>query len=341
MKVLPSLLLIFVCSFSFLLGGCASNDSLENYPLLSEQVAEQIIKAGKQKVQDDSYEVPDLSSHPHYVGPGNLFYVGHPSDGKLTGRYRVDFEGKLRLPYKVVIDVGGKTFSQVKTEVLGAYSKFFQKGVESVSVSLLRRDYWVEIRGLVKKPGRYLVKENDSLDLVLDNAGGVQGDLATEYLAAAIEQQKYSYKVLLNSYFEEGSERTEMRWLGGDTIFVSKIDLASVSGDDVPFVTVLGGVGRPGKVLFQQNAGLFYFLDKSGGVLPGLGYDQCFVFRKTPEGVKKIQFSFDEPGTIPVIYPGDTIYMNSDVRTDGDTWLDRLARVAAIISTAALLIIAL
>ena len=341
MKVLPSLLLVISCVSTLLLGGCASNDTLKSYPRLSDQIASDLQQSRKSQLTDDSYQVPDLTKRPHYIAPGNLFYVGHPSDEKLTGRYRVDFEGKLRLPYRVVVNVEGKSFSDVKEEILKAYSKFFQKGVESVKVSLLRRDYWLEVRGMVKKPGRYLVKENDSLDLVIDSAGGLQGDLATDYLSASIEQDKYSYKVLLNSYFEADSERAPMRWIGGDSIFVSKIDLASASADEVPFVTVLGGVPRPGKVLYQPKAGLYYFLDKSGGVIPGLGYDECYVFRNTKEGIKKIQFSFDEPKSIPVIFPGDTVYMNTDVRTDGDTWLDRISRVAAIVSTAALLIIAL
>lgn len=341
MKVLPSLLKSLCALLIVVFAGCSSTSNLKNYPRLTDQIAQDMRTGQSAVLENSAYKMPDLSALPLNIAPGNLFSLGHPSDDKLSGRFRVDFEGRLRLPYRVVINVSGKSFSEVKNEVLKSYSKFFQQGVEGVTFTLLRRDYWVEVRGLVKKPGRYLVKESDSLDLVIDSAGGLDGDLANDYFSAAVEQGKFNYKVLLNSYYESDNERTSMRWLGGDEIFVSKIDLMGGESANIPFVTVLGGVVRPGKVLYQSKADLYYFLNKSGGLTPGLGYDECYVFRNSKEGIKKIQFSFDEPATIPVIYPGDTVYMNTDVRTDGDTWLDRLSRIAAIISTAALLIIAL
>ena len=98
---------------------------------------------------------------------------------------------------------------------------------------------------------------------------------------------------------------------------------------------------KPGKVLHQKDASLYYYIEKSGGLIQGLGYDECYVFRNTKDGVKRINFSFDRPESIPVIFPNDTIYMNSKIQTEGDTWLQRLAQISGVISTAALLIIAL
>ena len=286
-------------------------------------------------------DIPDLSNIPMYMAPGHLFTMSHSSDAKLSGEFRADFNGLLELPYDVNVNVTNKTFAQVKEIVLNSYKRFFQQGVESVKFKLTSKEIWVEVRGLVKKPGRYLVRLTDSLDLVIDAAGGVQGDISVDYFTASLKQDKYEYQVLLNRYFESNESTDKIRWLGGDSVFVSKLDSLGSGSREIPFVTLLGGVTKPGKVLHQKDAGLYYYLEKSGGLVQGLAYNECYIFRNTKEGVKRINFSFDEPETTPVIFPNDTIYMNSKVQTEGDTWLERFSQIGGIISTAALLIIAL
>lgn len=335
------LLFLLSATSVFLAAGCSSN-SVKNYPRYSEHVAKMMEHQEAANPSNQiSSEVPDLSKIPVYMAPGHMFTMSHSSDSKLSGKFRADFNGILQLPYNVNVDVTNKTFAEVKETVLNAYRRFFQKGVESVNFTLTSKDFWVEVRGLVKKPGRYLVRPSDSLDLVVDAAGGVQGDISVDYFTASLKQSTYEYQVLLNRYFESNETADKIRWLGGDSVFISKLDSLAGASREIPFVTMLGGVIKPGKVLHQKDASLYYYIEKSGGMVQGLGYEECYVFRNTPEGVKRINFSFDKPETVPVIFPNDTVYMNSKVETEGDTWLQRLSSVAGIISTAALLIIAL
>ena len=333
--------LLVLFTSTFLLAGCSSN-SVSNYPRYSEYVAKQMgnLEANG-PVNSMNSEVPDLSKLPLYMAPGHVFTMNHSSDSKLSGKFRADFNGILQLPYNVNVDVTNKTFSEVKETVLNSYRKFFQKGVESVTFNLSSKDYWVEVRGLVKKPGRYLVRASDSLDLVVDAAGGVQGDISVDYFTASLKQSTYEYQVLLNRYFESNESVDKIRWLGGDSVFITKLDSLAGGSKDIPFITMIGGVIKPGKILHQRDASLYYYIEKSGGLVQSLGYNECYVFRNTKEGVKRINFSFDKPETVPVIFPNDTIYMNSKVETEGDTWLSRFSQAAGIISTAALLIIAL
>lgn len=333
--------LFFLFSMTLFLAGCSSN-SISDYPRYSEHVAK--VMENKEANNPESSltgEVPDLSKVPLYMAPGHLFTMSHSSDNKLSGKFRADFNGILQLPYNVNVDVTNKTFAEVKETVLNSYRRFFQKGVESVNFTLTSKDYWVEVRGLVKKPGRYLVRPSDTLDLVVDAAGGVQGDISVDYFTASLKQSTYEYQVLLNRYFESSDSVERIRWLGGDSVFVAKLDSLAGASREIPFVTMLGGVIKPGKVLFQKDASLYYYIEKSGGMVQGLGYNECYVFRNTKDGVKRINFSFNKPETIPVILPNDTVYMNSNIETEGDTWLNRFGQIAGIISTAALLIIAL
>jgi protein involved in polysaccharide export with SLBB domain len=335
-------LLFLLSATGLLLAVGCSSDSVKNYPRYSDHVAKMMEhQEAVDPAAQMNNEVPDLSKVPVYMAPGHLFTMSHSSDSKLSGRFRADFNGILQLPYNVNVDVTNKTYAEVKETVLNAYRRFFQKGVESVTFNLTSKDFWVEIRGLVKKPGRYLVRPTESLDLVVNAAGGVQGDISVDYFTASLKQSTYEYQVLLNRYFESNESVDKIRWLGGDSVFISKLDSLAGASREIPFVTMLGGVIKPGKVLHQKDASLYYYIEKSGGMVQGLGYEECYVFRNTKNGVKRINFSFDRPETVPVIFPNDTVYMNSKVETEGDTWLQRFSQVAGIISTAALLIIAL
>lgn len=334
-------LTLFYLFLSFLITGCSSH-SLGDYPKYTDQIKTEMSAPKSEETESNlDKEIPDLSKIPDFVAAGFSFQLSHPSDGRLSGVFRSDFNGNLQLPYDVQVNISNKTFTEVKDQVLRSYRKFFQKGVEGVNFSIAKKEYWIEVRGLVKKPGRYLVKQSNTLDLVVDMAGGVQGDISIDYFTASFKQQNYEYKVLLNKYFESSSSADKIRWLGGDNLFISKLDSLAGKTQEIPFVTVIGGVGKPGKVLYQKNASLFYFIEKSGGTINGLGYQECFIFRNTKEGVKKIEFSFDQPETIPAIFPNDTIYMNTQVRKLSDIWLERLSHIAGILSTAALVIIAL
>lgn len=330
----------FLALFFFL--GCSSNSgNLTDYVTLNEQIQKSMERAGGATKAEGENGLPDYGSVPNYVAPGFSFQISHPSDARLAGTFRSDFNGNLKLPYDVEINISNKTFAEVRELVDRSYNKFFQRGSEGLKFSISKKEYWVEVRGLVKKPGRYLVKSSDTIDLVVDQAGGVQGDITVDYFNAKIEQGNFDFKVLLNQYFESSNAEDKIRWLGGDSVFISKLDTISGKNYQVPFVTVIGGVNKPGKVLYQKDASLYYFIEKSGGTVQALGYEECYIFRNTKEGVKKIHFAFNKPETIPAIMPNDTIFMNTQVRTLSDIWLERISNITSILSTAALLIIAL
>lgn len=338
MRNLKSLLLCF----NFLLislTSCSSN-SVDNYPRLTDVIRKSYSKDKIDKIKNLNTKVPDLAYRYKYMAPGHRFKISHPSDSKLSGIFRVNRRGKLYLPYNVIINVNGKTFAELKREILNAYSSFFENSVGKVSVTLYSRQYYVDIRGLVNKPGTYLVDHSDTLDMVISQAGGLVGNIVQEYFTADIKQLDEKYQVLLNNYYDSSKKSDRIFWTGYDSIFISKLDALASRNSAAPFVTVLGGVSKPGKVLFEKNASLYYFINKSGGVVPGIDYNQCFVFRNTRDGLKKISFNFQEPESVPVIFPNDIIFFNTQVPTFTDRLLSRLSRVASLFSTIAIFIIA-
>jgi protein involved in polysaccharide export with SLBB domain len=324
----------------FLVVSCASTTSKKEYTTYNQQI-EKIIKESKKSKFISKFEnIPTFKSTENKMAPGFLFWLNHPSDEKLQGRYRAEFDGTLRLPYNVKVNVTGLTFTELKDQVLNAYSKFFQRGVSNVEFKLLSLDYYVEVRGFVKKSDKFLVKRNTGLDKLIDMAEGLDGDLKTTFYKATITQQNQSYALSLNQYFQTTSASNVINWTGGDTVFISEQD-ESEMGDSLPIVTVLGGVNTPGKTLYKDNAHVFYYLGKSGGVISTLAYHQTYIIRQTENGIKKIQFDLTDLDALPAVEPNDIIMLQGDSRTVADKVFERTSQIASILMAIVFALVAL
>lgn len=335
LRLLPVLILSTIT-----LVGCSSPNN-KNPPY--ERVNDRVVKEQKSAPPSDIraiQDIPQFENTESFVAPGFLFSLTHPTDGKLQGAFRVGFDGILKLPYGVKISVTGLTLEEVKRKVLDAYTSFFQRGAQNVTINLVAKDYYVEVRGFVKKSGQYLVKRKESIDKIIDAAGGLSGNVKQDFIMASIKQQDVNYSVSLNQYYENNVLGTSFTWTGGDVIFINNSNEDSMT-DIAPTVEVIGGVITPGKTLYKEDANLFYYLSKRGGVIQNLGYEEAFVIRKGPEGLERIKFNITKMEEIPVIKPGDTIMLNGERRTVFDRIWERTTQVASILTTLAFLIIAL
>ena len=96
-----------------------------------------------------------------------------------------------------------------------------------------------------------MVHASNTLDLVIDAAGGVQGDIGVDYFTASMKQGKFDYQVLLNKYFESSGNAEKIRWLGGDSVFVTKLDGLAGSNIRTP------GGNQFGWPASQRSAAIF------------------------------------------------------------------------------------
>ena len=317
--------------------GCASKSKNPEYEKLNQ--IETRIKRKMDTSRTRSVKaIPQFEEQKALMAPGFLFSLSHPTDSKLQGRFRANTEGLLVLPYGVRLNVTGLTFPELKAQVQKSYSSFFQRGAENVNFKLELREYWIEVRGLVKKPGRYLVGRKESLDKVLDLAGGLIGSIKQDLYTLTLKQSKISYSVSLNQYYEENALGPFFTWTGGDVLF---INTSTDVSDSESTVEILGGVANPGKTLYQEDYNIFHYLAKRGGTLPNLGYEEVFLIRKGDKGLERIRFDLTEMDQIPVIKPGDTLFLTADRRTVVDKMWERASQISGFLATIAIFIIAL
>lgn len=318
---------------------CATNGAEKlSYKTQNEAAQALADKGGARQLITDPGHIPRFKSLKKKMAPGHLFYLSHPSDEKLKGRYRADFKGVLRLPYRVRIKVNGLTFSELRDKVMAAYAKFFQRGVGNVDFKLLRRDYLVEVRGFVKDSGRYYVSRNEGLDKVVDKAGGLRGDLSENFYKAVISQQGNNYAVSLNQFYQNSAAANSFVWTGGDKVFVTDLQESEMSAA-LPIVTVLSGVREPKKTLYRKGADVFYYIGKSGGAIDNLDYEESYIFRRNNGKLEKIQFLLTDTGSIPALRPNDILLLQSQKPSAADKVMERLVQVATIITSIGLLLL--
>ena len=334
--------LLLLCLFGLaLVSGCSSTNHGNNppYERLNDVDSKNAAVHTPSNIREIK-DIPQFEGTEDFIAPGFLFSLSHPTDGKLQGTFRVQADGILKLPYGVKIQVRELTFEEVRKKVNEGYNAFFQKGAQNVSFNLVSRDYWVEVRGFVKKSGSYLVKRKESIDKIIDMAGGLAGNIKQDFFMVSVKQQNTAYSVSLNQYYENNVLGTSFTWTGGDVIFINLAN-EDAATSVAPTVEVIGGVITPGKSLYKEDANIFYYISKRGGVIANVGYGEAFVIRKSSNGgLERINFNLTVMDTIPVIKPGDTIMLNAVRDTLADKIWTRTTQVASILISIAFIIIA-
>lgn len=301
---------------------CAGN-SLKNSPPTKYDTLNM-----KQMINDDK----------NLVAPGFVFTLSHSSDDQIKGDFQIDFQGKLKLPYDVTINTLGMSFDELTETVTKEYSKFYRPINNTISFKLKLERYFIEVRGLVKKPQRILVEKNENLDNILAMCDGVNGDLKKDDFLASIKQNGRYYSISLRDYFQNKYFSQQFNWVGGDVIFIKHLGPESTI---LPMVNIMGAIKKPGKYIYKEKISFYDYLQIAGGIEPDIDYNQTFLIRQSSDLTQKIQFNLLDVNEVPKIYPGDILILTSNSKSNVDTILNRSSQIAAIVSSIALVLISI
>lgn len=289
----------------------------------------------------ESYSVSDDSSDANLnqsLASGYLIQLANGSDQKLNGTFRVQPDGRVELPYNITVQTGGMTLARFKGEIEKLYRPYF-KGTPVIAVSIKQKRYWVEVRGLIARPGMYLVKKDSPLDELISLAGGISEDLQSGY--ARIEQGKQTAWVDLSDYYRQGSLKDAPMWTGGDRVFFQKERPegvgAAVDEENARKIHLIGDVKNPGEQTYRANADSYYYLIKSGGPNSSADLDSVDHLRVNKSTGQRELVKNGSIGDIKNIKGGDLLLVHSQAPTTTDKVLQRTSTIAQIV-TAGLLI---
>ena len=252
------------------------------------------------------------------IGPGNLVRISCTVDSKISGEYRIGFDGFVKLPYDVQIQAAGLSTSQLREALTQRYRGFF-RGAPAFDVSIEERKYFVRAQGLVSKPGEYLVAPDGSLDAVIAEAGGLQlsNEQAPVARYASIADGQYRAAIKLSDYFG-GAANSSPLWRGGETVSFRNDGegLGDIFGADRRYVQVVGQVRNPGEYLHRDQANFFHYLVQAGGPTDRASMNHVLLMRSERGQMQAMPFSMKEPEKIPEIRGGDIVLVQADNPTD-------------------------
>ena len=279
----------------------------------------------------DSSELAESSSvlyerPPNEVAPGNLIEIRSP-DSKLNGDYRVEFDGSLKLPYNVRVNSFGLTEDQLTDSIRSSYRTYLRSPNE-IKVTVSKKEYLVDAQGLLNKPGKYVVKQNTSLDEIIAEAGGVQTGTNPENVPRFVRINGLGgTTVIALADYHSGNHKLQPNWQGGETLFFqTEGGAASASLQrESNSVRILGQVKNPAEYAAETNADFYTYLIKAGGPTDRADLGNIMVIRHQTGQTSALTFNLLDTSEIPEIVPGDTIILNADNATP----LEKKGRIGA------------
>jgi protein involved in polysaccharide export with SLBB domain len=280
---------------------------------------------------------PEVISNRTEVRPGNLIQLNSSLDSKIAGQYRVDISGSLKLPYGLSVNTNGLSVQALSEKINAELRKFFTADPQ-VSVKISDRKFYIEVRGLVQKPGAILVSEFEKVENIIKKSGELT--LTKEARVVQIVRGQNTYYIDLEEYFQGRDMNLSPKWYGGEKVFF--IQAATALGDDnSASIQVLGDIRNPGAMAFKDGANLYHYVTRAGGTTQTSDLTRVQVVRQTPQGPVMTEGSAIEIAQHIKLEAGDTVFMQSGMPNRTDRQVSMFAAIASILSAIGILIIAL
>lgn len=275
------------------------------------------------------------------LAAGDLIGLSSLEDKKLNGAYRLDFDGGLSLPYEVHIPkAAGLTLNDLSAKIREAYKPFFAGGRVALQVTLKQHRVWLDVRGLVQKPGKVLVDSRAGIDEVLALAGGfVVGSHVDE---VRITRGSEARTVALADFFGNGASVPD--WRGGEQLFFRPADGRNQFFDPAQSarsVQFLGEVRHPGLLVYRPGATFLDYLAQAEGPTALADLSHIEIVRGKAPAAKSIFVDFRDQNRIPMPAPGDVVILYADKPTGLERAMPIVTGLSALAGTVLLFIIAL
>ena len=223
------------------------------------------------------------------VGVGDLLSVKVLGEAEFSGEFRIASDGTIDYPYLRKIDARGKTIE----ELSGLLTEKLKAGyIADPQVQVEVKEHvsqQVIVLGAVARPGTYVLKAETRLLDLMSQAGGIAGGGGKRVLLlrgqtsgaapeASSEPQVIDYYRLVH----KGDFTYNVVLRGGDVLNVPKANE----------IFVLGNVGKPGPVTYEENMTILQAVTLAGGPTATASTKSTYVLRQGQEN--KINVRFDK-----------------------------------------------
>lgn len=206
-------------------------------------------------------------------------------------------------------------------------------------------DRSIYVMGQVGAPGRYAFNETMGFLDILGAANGPNGNADLRHIRISHRNRDGAQvsKLDLARYFETGDESLLPRVRPGDVIYVPDRNRDWLEESKENTVRVLGSVAKPGRYRFSDDMTILDLLAQAGGPTSDAYQDKIVVVNLgccQDEARVFNLIDFAKKGDIskmPVVRPGDTVYVPSIAQSDWKIFMDGVRDVVSILSIFALI----
>ena len=200
-----------------------------------------------------------------------------------------------------------------------------------------RRGERLDVRGLVEKPGRYLVEPESSLDLVIGLAGGTTKEPPPLYVRIQKGQKMFVFD--LKQYYSQGEDHPKiLGWLGGEVLFFQQA-LTIPPGEGVsssPYqlpIYALGEVRKPGQYTLDPGSDFVDSLVQAGGFTERADLDNIEIIRRTGGRRRVYNFSWNAFQRAPAPQQGDVVFVHADTTPKIERKIGFFATIISALTT--------
>lgn len=315
---------VFILSF---IAAC-SHKSLKDD--IKELQLQQVELANKGTSSTD-YQFAD-AEEVKLIAQGDLISLSYAQDAKVNGRFRVSFNGELRLPYSFKENVVGLNISQLTKLIRSKYSNLYNNSDE-IGVALIERKRWVQVTGDISPAGNRLIAVSADITQILaqteeKSTNGAEERKKLKYLK--IKWNNSSRIIDLKKYFNNELPWNERYWHGGEVLSFQ----SNVSPDDSEFamVRVMGEVSDPGSFELDVEKDFYSYILKAGGLKASANLEHLYLIRGGQFQRKVYEMSLEELVDLGVPQKNDTIVLFQDRPSTGERKLQMAASIASILS---------
>jgi polysaccharide export outer membrane protein len=218
----------------------------------------------------------------YVVGPGDILDVTVLDQPELSRSTTVQSDGRFTMPLLGSVEVAGKTLSEIQRFITDLLSRDF---LLNPKVDVRVREFasqFALVMGEVGNPGRRPLRGNTRLIDLLIESGGFKSTASGEVVVQRTDgtllpngEKRFRFKLGSNPEMSEADRlNAELVLRNGDVVTVSP----------KYYVIVDGEVGRPGRIVIENDLTLFGVIAEAGG-LGKFGSSKVRIIRKKAEGV--------------------------------------------------------
>jgi polysaccharide biosynthesis/export protein len=243
-----------------------------------------------------------VSAKEYRIGPEDVLDIRFWQDEHLSASVRVGQDGKISLDIVGQVDAAGKTIEELQDEIVRQMSRI-NKNISQCVVRVTVYNYnYVFVNGQVKQPGKRAFEQIPDLWTVINEAGGVTetGDLSQVTIIRGSSPSGSVERVNVAAAVASGSVANLPQLQRGDAVNVPSA-VGGVKGQDIGELTerknivyVLGAVGAPGPVKFEDNTDIMELLALAGGPQATADLKKLRVVSRDGNYAQTLQFNLDK-----------------------------------------------